>query len=471
MKYLDLPVRSVSINADEEQGPCEWWRHTIGDGGINNLPLPERVIQGAKMLRPRLIRIFIQEYFDIYPAHGRFNWSLLDPYMDSIAATGAKIVASINVKPKVLFPKVDHGVWRPNDVAEYQQVIASLVERYSVDKPYVTYWEIGNETDIGESGATPFLIPDPGEYLQFYEMTLKPILEVYPDAKVGGAAACWIDNEPLPGLIERCHRQGIRLDFISWHCYHNNPERHVAGIEKAKARLAGFSPCPEMLYTEWATGFMSLREGFDLHHPGAPQYISVQEMASDPFRAASVATSVIRMLEAELDWSFYYHVWDQCFYPDQFRPFFSDNGLRLMHEHWNEVPHRFGMFGVEGEVRPQYFVYQLLTHLQERRVTADTSDPRLYVLATKGERALSVMLVNFELNSSEDLIAQLRISTDNVGEKMLTVYRIDGNHTWSETTLQLDPIERRTVVTMRDYRCQVLMPANSVALVQFEDQA
>ena len=265
-------------------------------------------------------------------------------------------------------------------------------------------------------------------------------------------------------------QQDIRLDFISWHCYSSNPERHVLGIEKAKARLAKFSRTPEMLYTEWSTSFTSVRDGLDRHHIGAPQYMSVQEMASDPYRAASVAASILRMLEAGLDWSFYYHLWDQCFYPEQFRPFFSDDGLRLMYEHWNEVPHRFGLFGVEGEVRPQYFVFQLLTHLQDQRVAADSPDPRLRVLATQGENTVSILLVNFDLNSSTDLIAQLRLSTPHTGEKMLSVYRVDGNHTWFEGTLELQFTERRTVVVENTFRCQVLLPANSVALVKLEDK-
>ena len=470
VNYSNLPLRSVDINAHESQGPCEWWRHTLSDGGINNLPLPERVIKGTKGLRPRLIRIFIQEYFDVYPKHGRFDWRLLDPFMDSLAATGAKLVASINLKPKVLFPGIDQTVWQPNSVSEWQEVIAALVQRYSVDNSYVTHWEVGNETDIGETGGTPFLIQDPHDYLEFYEMTIQPVLEVFPKAKVGGAAVCWIDNQPLVGFVERCLQRDIRLDFVSWHCYDSNPERHVLGIEKAKARLEEFADTPELLYTEWSTSFTSVPNGLDLHHIGKPQYVSVQEMATDPFRAASVAASILRMLETGLDWSFYYHLWDQCFYPEQFQSFFSNAGLHLMQEHWNEVPHRFGLFGVEGEVRPQYFVFQLLTHLQNERVAARSSDPRLYALATQGEGAISILLVNFDLNSSADLIAQLRLSTPNPGEKILSVYRVDGDHTWSEETLELYPTERRTVVVMEEFRCQVLLPANSVALLKLENK-
>jgi hypothetical protein len=46
----------------------------------NPLPLPDRVVPGTAQLKPRLIRVFIQEFFQVYPEHGRFDWSRLDPY-------------------------------------------------------------------------------------------------------------------------------------------------------------------------------------------------------------------------------------------------------------------------------------------------------------------------------------------------------------------------------------------------------
>jgi hypothetical protein len=302
-------------------------------------------------------------------------------------------------------------------------------------------------------------------------MTIQPILEVFPQARVGGAASCWIDNEPLVGFIDRCLRDNVRLDFISWHLYNDNPEQHALGVEKAKQRLAGYANRPEMLYTEWGPQFTYIRDSIDLHLKPHPQHISLEELAYAPYRAAFVAASILGMLEAGLDWSFYYHIWDQCFYPEEFRPFFSEAGLNLMHEHWNEVPHRFGLFGVNGEVRPHYFVYQMLTQLGEDRLAAQTDDPALRVLATRDENRISVLLVNFGLPASHDLVAQLNLSIPDPGEKLLTVQRLDQNRSWSAETLDLVPTECRTVVTMVQYRCQVLMPANSVALVQLENRA
>src|SRR5207248_1078518 len=128
--------------------------------------------------------------------------------------------------------------------------------RYSVERGIVTHWEVGNETDIGEQGGTPFLIPAPADYAEFYEMTIRPILEAFPEAKVGGPAACWVDNEPLPGLSQHCARTGTRLDFLSWHLYSDDPSRHASGVEKAARLLEGFpGKRPERMVTEWSKGF------------------------------------------------------------------------------------------------------------------------------------------------------------------------------------------------------------------------
>lgn len=470
-KYMDVPVRGVRIDLSQSLGPCEWWRHTLGQGGINSQPMPAKVMESVSKLQPRLIRIFIQEFFHVYPEHGRFEWAKLDAYMASLALTGAKIVASICIKPEPLFPQIDQSIWMPNDVEEWQQVIAAMVQRYSVDQQLVTYWEIGNETDIGELGGTAYLIPDPDDYMTFYQMTIKPILEVFPGAKVGGAASCWIDNQPLVGFIERCLTDDVRLDFISWHRYNNNPGQHVLGVEKAKKRLEGFGDKrPEMLYTEWGPNFMLIRDSLDPHQDEHMQHVSIAEAAAEPYRASIVAASIIGMMAAGMDWTFYYHIQDQCFYPHEFKPFFTDHGLDLMYEHWNEVPHRFGMFGVEGEVRPHYFVYQMLTHLGDETVAAESDDPAVHVLATGDAESASVLLVNHDLTSSSEQIVQLCFNGPAPGEKLLTIYRIDENRHWSEETLELEPVEKRTVVTMGQYRCQVLLPPYSVALVKLGNQ-
>ena len=104
--YTKLPRAIVNVNAQAVTGPCEAWRHSIGHGAINSQPLPERVVEGVRKLKSRLVRIFFQEYFNVYPDHGVFNWDKLDAYLDSFARTGAKMLATINLKPPVLYPHI-----------------------------------------------------------------------------------------------------------------------------------------------------------------------------------------------------------------------------------------------------------------------------------------------------------------------------------------------------------------------------
>jgi xylan 1,4-beta-xylosidase len=449
----NAPVIDVAVDLAADEGPLELWRHGLGHGGVNSRPLPDRVVQGAAKLKPRLIRVFIQEFFQVYPEHGRFDWSRLDPYMDALARTGAKVVAAITVKPRPLYPTVDPAVWRPSDVAEWQRVIAALVRRYSVEKHIVTYWEVGNETDIGESGGCPYLIPGAAEYAAYYRMTAEPIRATFSQAKVGGPAVANGDGALLPGFLDRCARDGARLDFISWHLYADDPRRHARLAEKYRKLLAEKFPArrPEMLVTEWNKGF---------------ERVSVEEQAFAPRRAAAAAAIILAMTDARVDGSFYYHLWDQDCSVEEFRPFFRDPGI--MYHHWNEVPHRFGLFGVGQEVRPQYFVYQMLGRLGGRRARARSGAEDLRVLAGKDRGRSAVLLVNYGLPASRDLVATVRFTGLTAGRRRLTVWRIDGTRAWSARELELLPTERREVEVRSDFACQVTSPADSVSLVVLE---
>jgi xylan 1,4-beta-xylosidase len=453
-----LDRQTVHVDAGAARGPVELWRQTLGVGGINTSPLPPAVVAGAGALRPRLIRIFIQQFFDIYPEHGRFDWSRLDPYMDSLATTGAKVVAAICIKPGPLFERIDQGVWKPNDVGEWQDVITALVRRYSVERDLVTYWEIGNETDIGEDGGSPYLIPDPADYAAYYDLTAPAVRAAAPHVKVGGTAACWVTNEPLPGFVEHCRTHEIPLDFISWHIYNNDWERHAEGVREGKRLLTGFpEPRPEMMVTEWSTSF---------------EAVSVADQAYDPRRAALVAASILAMDEAGLDWSFYYHLWDQVCDRREFEPFFSPEGVDHMVQHWNEGPHRFGLFGERGEVRPQYFVYQLTGMLGDTRVAHEVSCADLHAYAATGPGSVSALVANTSLDRAacNDRVVTLQYSGLTPGPRLLTVYRIDDERRWCADTLAQEPLEERVVVTGDRFEHQVYLPAHTVAFAALSER-
>ncbi len=451
-----LPVVNVHVRCAAVVGPLETWRHSFGHGGINARPLPARVREGIARLRPRRVRIFIQEFFRLLPAADRYDFSRLDPYMDALAATGAAIVAAICIKPPVLYPTIDETIWRPADAGQWHRLIKALVRRYSVERPLVTHWEIGNEVDIGEHGGCPYKIRDVDDYVEYYRMTVAAVREAWPEATVGGPAMASIDNPPMDGFVRRCRDEGLPLDFISYHLYSDDPAEHARRVRQARGLLAEFpEPRPEIFVTEFSPMF---------------ERTSTADQAMAPRRAACVAAAVVEMLGAALDGSFHYHLWDQTCYAEDFRTFYSAGNLAaLMMRHWNEIPHRFGLFGVSGDVRPAYFVYWMLGRLGGERLDAAGEEAGVRVLAARGADRWSALLINYGPAEACDRVVSVHWDDLPAGPKTLVTYRIDDAQRWDAAALEMIPLERREVDTLGPYECQVYLPAGTVALVELVD--
>ncbi len=187
-------------------------------------------------------------------------------------------------------------------------------------------------------------------------------------------------------------------------------------------------------------------------------------------RAAHIAAILLAMIDSPLDWSFYFLAWDNCLFNQEFQRFFSPEGLKnVMYIHWNEAPHRFGLFGEGGQVRPQYFVYQILSRMGEERLACASEQPDLHILSARLQNRLSTLVVNFNLRESFDRIAKIHYRHLRPGLKRITAYRIDDDQRWDAEQLELTPIEQRTVDVLPEFSYQFYCPADSVLRVTLED--
>src|SRR6185503_6552461 len=57
--------------------------------------------------------------------------------------------------------------------------------------------------------------------------------------------------------------------------------------------------------------------------PDAYDFLSVEEMAMQGRRAATAAKIMLTMLETPLDWSFYFLLWDNCMFNEEFSTFYT----------------------------------------------------------------------------------------------------------------------------------------------------
>ena len=502
-RFTNILRRKLTIDWAKDMGLLDMRNHSLGIGGVHSMPPPPSVVEGTATLKPRLIRIFIQEFFFVYPSNGVYDWVKMDAYMDAVHAMGGDIMASICIKPNALYPALDETIWMPNDIDEWQALIKAMAIRYSVDKPYVTYWAIANEMNIGEYGGCPYLITSPDDFFEYYKMTSAPIREALPPKiKVGGPSYAGIRGgaEYLARFVELCKQDNVPLDFVCYNMYSNNPGEHAAGARGMRDAIAKHNPDLEFYMTEFNIGIS--------------EDVSLEEKAFDPKRAAAQAASILTLHEdGALDGSFQYHIYDQFNDPGEFESFFSRS--RYMAEHWNDIPHRLGLFDLDGKARPQFFMYKLLYEMSGQRVELDGTD-RIIIgiaslsacdnvslsksgiaslsacgnepfsksvnvpfsksgvtLTSKTSKALSVFLVNYAEKGAVDAVAQLQFVNAPVGVYRLNIYKIDNDAAAKMKAAapdfpmrDLPPAESRIVYVHPDFHFDVFIPADSVMLIQ-----
>jgi len=346
---------TLTLDFAKDAGPMQMDHIALGQGGLSPDPIWHSRIAEVRALHPRLIRLFVQEYFNVLPEDGRYDFHTLDQSVDDIVQAGALPLMCIVIKPKVLFPKVDQDVVDPNDYGKWEQLISHMVSHYKENGLTGFYWEVGNEGDIGEIGGSPYRFT-PENYVNYYRHTVAAILRADATAQVGGPAVAWWKSPILQVLIEFCDREKVPLSFVSWHLYDNDPKAIQSTIEGVKSLLAKHPALrTETVLDEW---------NMALTVP--PSDVRIQP--------AFVAETAWRMKESGLSYSCFYHIRDYHVDRDRFAPFFSPGGASFMASWWNWMPQYSGLFDYQNVMRPAYFTFELLARVTGDRLEAGSSD-------------------------------------------------------------------------------------------------
>jgi xylan 1,4-beta-xylosidase len=370
----------VEVDFAGRLGPLQIDRMALGQGGLSEEPMWDDRVAEVRALRPAVIRLFIQEYFDLLPERRRFHFDTLDRSVDTILKTGAEPLMCICFKPRVLFPEINQDLVEPQDYAAWEELIFNLVRHYRERGARIRYWEVANEPEIGEDGGCPYRFK-PDSYVRYYQHTAAAILRADPEARVGGPALANVRSPLLPALLDAAstNRAQTPLHFVSWHIYSSDPQAVRGTIDHAKA-LLGKHPTlkPETFLDEW---------NMDLMNPPL-----------DPrFQPCYVAEVIWQMKDAGLDYSCYYHIRDWYVDFDRFARFFSPHGTAFMARWWNRMPQFDGLFDYQNTVRPSYFTFKLLSRLRGDRLRLASDHPAVHGFATHDEpmRMQNLLLWNF----------------------------------------------------------------------------
>ncbi|OGG04518.1 MAG: hypothetical protein A3F83_03755 [Candidatus Glassbacteria bacterium RIFCSPLOWO2_12_FULL_58_11] len=379
---LAAPVE-LFIDTDHPAGGIDLTRFSLGQGGLSREPMFDVHLEQVAKLKPRTIRLFVQEFFDLYPEHGRYHWDTLDRSIENILATGAKPLMCLCFKPRVLYPQANQDIVHPADYGEWETLIEALVRHCNREKGYgIEYWEVGNEVDIGEQGGCPYRF-QPQDYTKYYAHTAAAILRADPGVKVGGPALADYESPIADSLIAFCGRGGAPLDFFSWHRYGNEPLKLRKSIREIKQKLARY---PALAATETVIDEWNIKLLGEELTPG--------------FQAAFILESTLGFLEEGLTLSSYYHIMDHTVVPEDFT-WMSPEGYKFMADWWNKQVQNSGLFDKQGRRRPAYYVFEMLSQIQGVRFPVSggaAGDIRAF--AAKQDMMTHVVFWNFPLSGS-----------------------------------------------------------------------
>src|SRR5262249_12304831 len=103
-----IPVFTVRVDVAKTLGPLEIGKlASLGQGGQSEDPMWEGRAAEVRALRPRIVRLFLQESDDVLPAKGAYHWDPLDKLVDLTRRSGAEPMMCICCERKLPFPRID----------------------------------------------------------------------------------------------------------------------------------------------------------------------------------------------------------------------------------------------------------------------------------------------------------------------------------------------------------------------------
>jgi xylan 1,4-beta-xylosidase len=378
------PKVNLVIDTFRTLGPIDLSRYALGQGGLSDQPMIDDRIEQIRQLHPQTIHVFLQEYFNLYPAHHKYHWDTLDKTMEAIRATGASPVVSLCIKPRVLYPQVNDEITDPTDYAEWEELVYQVVKHCNQDRKYgIEYWILTNEADIGEPGGVPFKFLTPESYLRYYQHTASAIHRADPKAKVGGPSTANPASPQNDVLIAAAGQGKVPLEFLSFHLYSNDPQEFRRLIDSMHAKLAQYPSLSKLptFIDQW---------NMSLFNPILNPY----------FQPSLILETTLAFYRAGLSGAAYYHIRD--YFVDQalFSCFLSPRGDANMAHWWNTMPQYDGLYDNQDRLRPAYYAFVLLNHIKGQKLQVIGTDRDINAVAAREDPWTNVVLWNFPLGGA-----------------------------------------------------------------------
>ena len=327
-----------------------------------------------------------------------YDFLMTDRYVSDTEAVGTRtfyrLGARIEHEPRKMgtFPPKDFQKWA--EICEH--IIRHYTEGWADGFTYnIEYWEIWNEPDCGEIGQNPCWQGTKEEFMDFFCIALRHLKSKFPHLKIGGPAFCnaWRD-EYNDLLFTALNKEGLSMDFFSFHGYWNEPYKYAEDGEHAYQALEkyGFAGKLEMILNEWNYCRSWYGEG----------YLETQRAIKGLKGASFVVGTMCTGQNSKLDMMMYYDA----------RPTI-----------WNGMFDTSFLTPLKG-----YYPFKMYSQLYKMgtQVAADSDERSLYTLAAKGQDACGVLFTYFvDDDTAPAKEIALELKNCPLGKKNVEIYLLD----------------------------------------------
>jgi hypothetical protein len=348
---LETEWAAVTVDASATLGVFPPIQGDISQGAETGDPFFfEEMEDILKEINPQLIRVAPFASIDQVLSKDEdgnllIDFTLPDRVIASLRRTGVEICWNCASWPEEWRGKNEY----PEDLEMYEEFVRRCVERYNSDGSrdihYIEFW---NEPASFNEKA--------------YDAMVRGARAADPGVKVGAPAVMDLKESAIEEALQHSTETGTPLDFISFHLYGKAPWDWPGYIEKAKRLLAKYPGKEdlEIILTEW---------GLDAGESGVCDTL---------YNAA-----------------YYCSVLEQCLpYWPQVRPTYFE-----VREGWDwKGPSRdlFGRWGMltYTNLLPKsvWQAARMWAKMEGDRVEAESSDPRVHVLAAAAPDQVTVLL-------------------------------------------------------------------------------
>lgn len=412
------------------------WKGLAQGGEEKGVRMLEDVVPQVSALYPRYIRLdHIYDFYDVVSLDQNnqlsLNWSKLDQTVCDIYHTGAKPFFSLGYMPPALS---ENGslIDKPKDWNQWVDLVQKTVEHYSGRSTRLCggvsgnllediYYEVWNEPDL-ESFGSWSLYGGAKDYKTLYYYTsvgATRASNVY-HFLLGGPATTAAYRNWLQVFADYIIDNKMRIDFISWHHYSQNPSdfsQDLININNwfGEDKYTRFRHLPKII-SEW---------GWDS---------AFNPVADSEVGAAYTIASIFNLIDQQVELAFSFEIKDG------------------VNPSWGIISH-------DGQIKPRYQALKMLNLLDRARLQVEGEGTYVSAVASSAPNKITLLLVNFDKEGRNNELVPVTFKNLDKGTYIISeIYpenkRIDVRFNLNESSLKRS----------------ILMQPNSIVALQLVKQ-